>query len=163
MVYGSEQLYENKTRVVRKNFEPVFNKTVLINVSQDKIDKVNLILRVKDSPIIGLKRLLGEVCIGGDAVGTYYHHWKLILEKDQEIEMWHCLEMLNIIPGKTNLATAMKAIPVIESSEEEEESEDEGLFDGLLPDIDLPFGMGGLFGGSNDKNDGKKRRGSVSL
>lgn len=125
-----------------------------------------MILRVKDSPRIGGKRILGEACIGGDAVGTYFHHWKLALEKDQEIEMWHCLELLHIIPGKTNLATAMKAIPVIESSEEEEESEDEGLF-GLLPDVNLPFGMGGLFGGtdgkSKEKSDEKQRKDSVSL
>lgn len=115
---------------------------------------MNLILRVKDCPYVGRKAILGEVCIGGDAVGTYFHHWKLALEKDQEIEMWHCLELLNIIPGKTNLETAMKAIPVYESTEEdEEESEDEGLL-GMLPSVALPFGMGGLFG--NEENDSKK-------
>lgn len=166
LVHGSKQIYESKTKVRRKNFEPSFNKSFLINVPQINMEEVNLILRVKDSPIVGRKRLLGEVCIGGDAVGTYFHHWKLVLEKDQEIEMWHCLELLHIIPGKTNLATAMKAIPVIESSEEEEDSEDEGLF-GLLPDVNLPFGMGGLFGGSDEK-DGKKstekeRKKSITL
>lgn len=165
LVHGSKQLYHNKTKVHRKNFEPTFNKSFMIKVPQDIVDEVNIILRVKDSPIVGRKRLLGEVCIGGDAVGTYFHHWKLVLEKDQEIEMWHCLELLHIVPGKTNLATAMKAIQVFESSDEpEEESEDEGLFGGLLPDVNLPsFGMGGLFGGSDDKEPEKKRKGSVSL
>lgn len=168
LVHGSKQLFQGKTKVQRKNFEPVYNKSFLIPVPQDIIEGVNLIIRVKDSPIVGRKRLLGEVCIGGDAVGTYFHHWKLALEKvDQEIEMWHCLELLHIIPGKTNLATAMKAIQVFESSDEEEEdSEDEGLFGGLIPDVNLPFGMGGLFGGSDD-TDGKKkgsvRRKSVEL
>lgn len=155
LVHGSNQIYENKTKIRRKDFEPKFNQRFLIDVPSSIIEQVNLILRVKDSPYVGRKAVLGEVCIGGDAVGTYFHHWKLALEKDQEIEMWHCLELLNIVPGKTNLETAMKAIPVFESTEEEdEESEDEGLL-GMLPNVALPFGMGGLFGG-NEENESKK-------
>jgi hypothetical protein len=154
LVHGSTQIYENKTKIRRKNFEPVFNQRFLIEVPSSIIEEVNLILRVKDCPYVGRKAILGEVCIGVDAVGTFYHHWKLALEKDQEIEMWHCLELLNIVPGKTNLQTAMKAIQVYESTEEEEEeSEGEGLF-GMLPNIALPsFGMGGLFGASDGENE----------
>ncbi|KAK3753293.1 hypothetical protein QZH41_015233, partial [Actinostola sp. cb2023] len=60
LVHGSKQLYVNKTKVRRKNFEPIYNETFLLDIPPTIIEEVNLILRVKDSPIIGRKRLLGE-------------------------------------------------------------------------------------------------------
>ncbi|EDO45779.1 predicted protein, partial [Nematostella vectensis] len=91
VVQGSKELDERRTKVKRKNFEPEYNETFKFNIPQNIIEEVNLIIRVKDSPYVGSKTLLGEVCVGGDAVGTYLHHWRLILEKGHEIEMWHAL------------------------------------------------------------------------
>ena len=122
-----------KTKVIKKNLEPRFEERFMFTVEEDLLDEVNLVVHVKDKPLIGRKRLIGEVCIGCQGVGQSLAQWQLMMEK--EVVMWHQLELLNIVPGKTDLQTTMATLQGWETSteESEEDNEQEGMFTGLLP------------------------------
>ena len=137
LVRGSEEIAEKRTKVAKKNLEPKFNQTFIFSVTEDMIDEVNLLVRVKDSPLVGMKKLIGEVCIGCHAVGHALHHWQLMIQKGSQIQMWHQLEILNIVPGQTNLKTEMGTKESWDLSEESSSSSDDdddgGLFGVSLP------------------------------
>ena len=132
---GSKVITSKKTKVIKKNLEPNFDQEMAFTVEEDLLDEVNLVIHVKDKPLIGRKRLMGELCIGCQGVGQALAQWQLMVEK--EVTMWHQLELLNIVPGKTDLQTTMATLHGWESTSEEESEEEEGMFTGLLP--------GGLF------------------
>ena len=142
---GSKIITTKKTKVIKKNLEPRFEQEMTFSIEEDLLDEVNLVIHVKDKPLIGRKRLIGELCIGCQGVGQALAQWQLMVQK--EVIMWHQLELLNIVPGKTDLQTTMATLHGWEStSEEESEEEEEGMFTGLLP--------GGLF--SSDSKPEKK-------
>lgn len=132
LVRGSKIITSKKTKVVKKNLEPKFEQELKFTVEEDLLDEVNLVIHVKDRPLIGRKRLMGELCIGCQGVGQALAQWQLMVEK--EVVMWHQLELLNIVPGKTDLQTTMATLHGWESTSEDSESEEEdGMFTGLLP------------------------------
>lgn len=117
--------------MIKKNLEPKFEQEMIFTVQQDLLDEVNLVIHVKDKPLIGRKRLIGELCIGCQGVGQALAQWQLMVDK--EVTMWHQLELLNIVPGKTDLQTTMATLQDWESTSEDESEEEEGMFTGLLP------------------------------
>ena len=149
---GSKIITSKKTKVMKKNLEPRFEQELQFIVEEDLLDEVNLIIHVKDKPLIGRKRLIGELCIGCQGVGQALAQWQLMVEK--EVVMWHQLELLNIVPGKTDLQTTMATLHGWESTSEEESEEDEGIFTGLL--------TGGLFSSNNDKPAKKPKKQKLS-
>lgn len=152
LVRSSKIITSKKTKVMKKNLEPRFEQELQFIVEEDLLDEVNLIIHVKDKPLIGRKRLIGELCIGCQGVGQALAQWQLMVEK--EVVMWHQLELLNIVPGKTDLQTTMATLHGWESTSEEESEEDEGIFTGLLP--------GGLFSSNNDKPAKKPKKQKLS-
>ena len=154
LVRGSKVLTTKKTKVVKKNLEPKFEKEFTFIVEEHLLDEVNLVIHVKDKPLIGRKRLIGELCIGCQGVGQSLAQWKLMVNK--EVTMWHQLELLNIVPGKTDLQTTMAVLHGWEttSEEESEEEEEEGMFTGLLP--------GGLFSSDSSVPQKKPKKQKVS-
>lgn len=133
--------------MIKKNLEPKFEQEFTFTVLEDLLDEVNLVIHVKDKPMIGRKRLIGELCVGCQGVGQSLAQWQLMVDK--EVVMWHQLELLNIVPGKTDLQTTMATLQGWETtSEEESEEEEEGMFTGLLP--------GGLFSSDTQKPPEKK-------
>lgn len=150
---GSKVLTTKKTKVVKKNLEPKFEQEFVFTVVEDLLDEVNLVIHVKDKPLIGRKRLIGELCIGCQGVGQSLAQWQLMVEK--EVVMWHQLELLNIVPGKTDLQTTMATLQGWETtSEEESEEEEEGIFTGLLP--------GGLFSSESKPPEKKPKKSKIS-
>lgn len=124
----------------------------MFSLDEHLLDEVNLVIHVKDKPVIGRKRLIGELCVGCQGVGQSLAQWQLMVDK--EVVMWHQLELLNIVPGKTDLQTTMATLQGWETtSEEESEEEEEGMFTGLLP--------GGLFSAEN-KPPKKKKKAKLS-
>jgi len=153
LVRGSKVLTTKKTKVVKKNLEPKFEQEFVFAVVEDLLDEVNLVIHVKDKPLIGRKRLIGELCIGCQGVGQSLAQWQLMVEK--EVVMWHQLELLNIVPGKTDLQTTMATLQGWETtSEEESEEEEEGIFTGLLP--------GGLFSSESKPPEKKPKKSKMS-
>lgn len=153
LVRGSKVITTKKTRIVRKNLEPKFEEEFLFNVAEDLLDEVNLIIHVKDKSLIGRKRLIGELCVGCQGVGQSLAQWQLMVKK--EVVMWHQLELLNIVPGKTDLQTTMASLQGWETTSEEESDEEEGgMFTGLLP--------GGLFSSSGNKPPKKTKKPKLS-
>ena len=153
LVRGSKVITSKKTRIVRKNLEPKFEEEFLFNVAEDLLDEVNLIIHVKDKSLIGRKRLIGELCVGCQGVGQSLAQWQLMFKK--EVVMWHQLELLNIVPGKTDLQTTMASLQGWETTSEEESDEEEGgMFTGLLP--------GGLFSSSGNKPPKKTKKPKLS-
>lgn len=154
LVRGSKVLTTKKTKVVKKNLEPKFEKEFTFIVEEHLLDEVNLVIHVKDKPLIGRKRLIGELCIGCQGIGQSLAQWKLMVNK--EVTMWHQLELLNIVPGKTDLQTTMAVLHGWEttSEEESEEEEEEGMFTGLLP--------GGLFSSDSKPPEKKPKKQKVS-
>ena len=118
LVRGSKILATEKTKVIKKNLEPQFEQEFKFTVMEDLLDEVNLIIRVKHKPLIGRKRLLGELCIGCQGAGQGLAQWQLMMDK--EVVMWHQLELLNIVPGKTHLQTTMATLQGWETTSEEE-------------------------------------------
>lgn len=151
---GSKVLTTKKTKVVKKNLEPKFEKEFTFIVEEHLLDEVNLVIHVKDKPLIGRKRLIGELCIGCQGIGQSLAQWKLMVNK--EVTMWHQLELLNIVPGKTDLQTTMAVLHGWEttSEEESEEEEEEEMFTGLLP--------GGLFSSDSKPPEKKPKKQKVS-
>ena len=157
LVRGSKILATEKTKVIKKNLEPQFEQEFKFTVMEDLLDEVNLIIRVKHKPLIGRKRLLGELCIGCQGAGQGLAQWQLMMDK--EVVMWHQLELLNIVPGKTHLQTTMATLQGWETtseeeSEEEESEEEEGMFTGLLP--------GGLFSSDSKPVEKKPKKSKLS-
>ena len=153
LVRGSKILTTKKTRMIRKNLEPKFEEEFVFEVAEDLLDQVNLVFHVKDKSLIGRKRLIGELCVGCQGVGQGLAQWQLMVDK--EVVMWHQLELLNIVPGKTDLQTTMASLQGWDTtSEEESEEEEGGMFTGLLP--------GGLFPASGSKSPPKKKKSKVS-
>ena len=152
LVRGSKVFTTNKTKVIKKNLEPKFEQEMIFIVEQDLLDEVNLVIHVKDKPLIGRKRLIGELCIGCQGVGQALAQWQLMVEK--EVTMWHQLELLNIVPGKTDLQTTMATLQGWESTSEDESEEEEGMFTGLLP--------GGLFSAQDSKATKKPKKPKIS-
>lgn len=152
LVRGSKVFTTKKTKVIKKNLEPKFEQEMIFIVEQDLLDEVNLVIHVKDKPLIGRKRLMGELCIGCQGVGQALAQWQLMVEK--EVTMWHQLELLNIVPGKTDLQTTMATLQGWESTSEDESEEEEGLFTGLLP--------GGLFSAQDSKATKKPKKPKIS-
>lgn len=146
LVRGSKVFTTKKTKVIKKNLEPRFEQEMIFTVEQDLLDEVNLVIHVKDKPLIGRKRLIGELCIGCQGVGQALAQWQLMVDK--EVTMWHQLELLNIVPGKTDLQTTMATLQDWESTSEDESEEEEGMFTGLLPT--------GLFSAQEAKKKPKK-------
>lgn len=149
---GSKVITTKKTKVIKKNLEPRYEQELTFIVEEDLLDEVNLVIHVKDKPMIGRKRLMGELCIGCQGVGQGLAQWQLMVEK--EVVMWHQLELLNIVPGKTDLQTTIATLHGWESTSEEESEEEEGMFTGLLP--------GGLFGSSDSKQPKKSKKSKLS-
>ena len=138
LVRSTKQLADARTKTAKKNLEPRFNQTFVFNVSEDLIDEVNLIVRVKIVPLIGPNKLVGEVCVGCHSSGQALHHWQLMIQKGVQIDMWHQLEILNIVPGETNLKTDMGPRETWNLSEEsssssDDDDDDEGLFGLSVP------------------------------
>ena len=153
LVRGSKILTTKKTRMIRKNLEPKFEEEFVFEVAEELLDQVNLVFHVKDKSLIGRKRLIGELCVGCQGVGQGLAQWQLMVDK--EVVMWHQLELLNIVPGKTDLQTTMASLQGWDTtSEEESEEEEGGMFTGLLP--------GGLFPASGSKSPPKKKKSKVS-
>ncbi|KAL9966071.1 hypothetical protein ACROYT_G024084 [Oculina patagonica] len=152
LVRGSKIITSKKTKVIKKNLEPNFDQEIIFIVQEDLLDEVNLVIHVKDKPLIGRKRLMGELCIGCQGVGQALAQWQLMVEK--EVTMWHQLELLNIVPGKTDLQTTMATLHGWESTSEEESEEEEGMFTGLLP--------GGLFSSQDSKQKKKPKKPKLS-
>lgn len=153
LVRGSKILTTKKTRMIRKNLEPKFEEEFVFEVAEELLDQVNLVFHVKDKSLIGRKRLIGELCVGCQGVGQGLAQWQLMVDK--EVVMWHQLELLNIVPGKTDLQTTMASLQGWDTtSEEESEEEEGGMFTGLLP--------GGLFPASGSKSPPKKKKAKVS-
>ena len=153
LVRGSKILTTKKTRLIRKNLEPKFEEEFVFEVAEDLLDQVNLVFHVKDKSLIGRKRLIGELCVGCQGVGQGLAQWQLMVDK--EVVMWHQLELLNIVPGKTDLQTTMASLQGWDTtSEEESEEEEGGMFTGLLP--------GGLFPASGSKSPPKKKKSKLS-
>ena len=153
LVRGSKILTTKKTKVIKKNLEPQFEQEFKFTVVEDLLDEVNLVIHVKDKPLIGRKRLLGELCIGCQGAGQGLAQWQLMMDK--EVVMWHQLELLNIVPGKTDLPTTMATLQGWETtSEEESEEEEEGMFTGLLP--------GGLFSSDSKPVEKKPKKSKLS-
>ena len=148
LVRGSKVLTSKKTKVIKKNLEPKFEQEFTFSVVVDLLDEVNLVIHAKDKPLIGRKRLIGELCVGCQGVGQSLAQWKLMVDK--EVTMWHQLELLNIVPGKTDLQTTMASLQGWETTSEEESEEEEGMFTGLLP--------GGLFGSSDQSQSPQKKK-----
>ena len=140
--------------MVKKNLEPKFEKEFTFIVEEHLLDEVNLVIHVKDKPLIGRKRLIGELCIGCQGVEQSLAQWKLMVNK--EVTMWHQLELLNIVPGKTDLQTTMAVLHGWETTSEEEsgEEKEEGMFTGLLP--------GGLFSSDSSPPEKKPKKQKVS-
>lgn len=152
LVRGSKIFTTKKTKVIKKNLEPNFEQEFMFSLEEHLLDEVNLVIHVKDKPVIGRKRLIGELCVGCQGVGQSLAQWQLMVDK--EVVMWHQLELLNIVPGKTDLQTTMATLQGWETtSEEESEEEDEGMFTGLLP--------GGLFS-AESKPPKKKKKSKLS-
>ena len=134
--------------MIKKHLEPNFEQEFMFSLDEDLLDEVNLVIHVKDKPLIGRKRLIGELCVGCQGVGQSLAQWQLMV--DTEVVMWHQLELLNIVPGKTDLQTTMASLQGWETtSEEESEEEEEGMFTGLLP--------GGLFSAESKPPEKKKK------
>ena len=68
MMQGNTKQYVHKTKAVKEKSTPVFNEEVMFSaISWDMLEKINIVLKVKDHGTLGNTKTIGYACVGNQS------------------------------------------------------------------------------------------------
>ena len=88
-----ERVVKQKTAVLRRNLNPVYNETFVFNVTQAQIRETSLHVTVRDHDTVGVNETIGSVLLAAQSGPTEQRQWMEMIGKGKTpVSAWHVLK-----------------------------------------------------------------------
>lgn len=88
---------KKKTAVMKQELNPLYNQKLEFHVLRKDLNKVKLMLSIKNQlPTRGSRlrnrpAILYDVMLGDNASGSFLEHWKAAINASKPVTNWHAL------------------------------------------------------------------------
>jgi hypothetical protein len=116
IISKGKRLKKKKTSVMKNTLHPVFNESMLFDISQDQIEQVDMVVKVIDYDRVGQNELIGCVGIGPTFSGVGRDHWFRMIENPRKpMTQTYYLRDSSILPASLEKALRVNRVESLRS------------------------------------------------
>lgn len=92
LLQDGKRMEKKRTSIKEKTLNPIFNETLVFQVSLDRIRSTSLLVAVMDFDRCGRNEAIGQLLLGSKSAPNEVKHWNEMFSKArQDVSQWHVL------------------------------------------------------------------------